>query len=970
MNKPDVSYRSFPGEYNAINPADIPQGAAQRILNGVVRNQGVIEPIRGWSAQSFIASTYPEVIGVVDSSRYTVGRSMDNATSAGPAFSFGTGPSSLFNYYALDNLGNNNSTTVIRQWGWDLGVPPPTSSNNLAFFAAQRQGWLMTGRGLMKIERSSDNTSAPLAQVNMIPAQLFPLPVADQGFNPGGIVFGCSGSYVTNFNYTSPDNRNWLPAGYSVAYRLVMARKDPLTGQVRYSEPSDRMVLTNNTGQAGNVIVSVMVSYGAPQDGFVQIYRSMAVPAGVAPSDELFLVGELALQKADVSIPSYWGYSPTLNSGNVIILPFIDISPGRIDDISNAAIFVPLYTNRGLGNGIQATKYNPPVAAITGSFGGRAYYCNTQSQQTVSLFMAGTSPAGTSGKRGLSAGDTITVDGVVYTAVASGPFLQNFQYFDAKSWAAGTIIPMGYTTADASISAALRISCQSLVATINGYYNQTQVGLPGDRVILANYVSGGTGPGDVGQIILRRPFPGSPPFTVTTSTAQGWGQDYTKGVTSTNSAAAGGIIWSDLYQPDSCPLGNQTILGSAGAAITGFVALRDFAIIFKEDGAWTVRETARGPQFTPLDTTVKLVAPRTAVALGNECIALTAQGVVKIGEYGVENISIPIQREILQYLQRSQGLFQGAFAIGYEAEREYWLCLPSSSTITQADIVKIYNSKTNAWTTAKVGVLTCGAEIPTSSSTARVATTALAFGVASGYGSGSSPSYIGWTLENKSQSNVDYLLPTITPSLSNLSNNGNGTYRVTASPTWALSITVGSLVRAPSDTVQKTYIVAAVTLSADQSTLYLDLNLATPTTVPNLAGAYIQPAIVTQIRFMPEDAGAPLLEKHWDGIYLWHRYWNGSLMTTAWETEKTQFPIVGTEAGPGAIVKKWGFRPWCKTAWLSPANEYVLSTSMSGDYCRSGLLTPTFTYYNAQSRFELSCVTFNIASITDRIIIS
>ena len=69
-NVPDVSYRNFPGEFNAFNPAEIPPGAAQTIVNGVIRNQGVLEPIRGFSAPQYAVfnQVAPNVIGVMDSS--------------------------------------------------------------------------------------------------------------------------------------------------------------------------------------------------------------------------------------------------------------------------------------------------------------------------------------------------------------------------------------------------------------------------------------------------------------------------------------------------------------------------------------------------------------------------------------------------------------------------------------------------------------------------------------------------------------------------------------------------------------------------------------------------------------------------------------------------------------------------------------------------------------------------------------
>ena len=731
-----------------------------------------------------------------------------------------------------------------------------------------------------------------------------------------------------------------------------MCRKDPVTGQVRYGEPSGRVLYYNTTGSAQGTAVIIPNPNNCPPDAFLQIYRSFSQPIANTPSDEMYLVAELPLGTFNGT--NYWGFAKNNTSG---FSTYQDVTP-------DSQIYVPLYTNRGLGNGIQASKFPAPQANVSGYFQGRAYYGDTNSQQSLLIYLAGTDTAG--GGFGLQQGDSITVDGVVYTAINSNDSTtHNALQFPIVS-------PSGtFTYNPQGISTAIRLTGQMLAATINNYYRNVNPGLPLDRQIQADYIS--TGAGDEGQILLRRPRPGSPAFTVTTSANRGWAQNYTGGVTSNPAAAPAGITFSDLNQPDSCPLANgPNIIGNPNSRVLGFVALRDFAIIFKEDGAFTVRETTRGPQFSPLDSTVRLVAPRTAVAVGNECFALTAQGVVRIGEFGVENISQPIQREILGYLQRSQGLFQGAFAVGYEAEREYWLALPSSQTIAQADLVKIYNGKTQAWTTAKHGNLTAGAEIPTSASTARVATTALAFGVNGGYGSLTNPNYVGWLKENKSQSNADFIQATITPHFTVGLTPGTGTATLTFDDTrWFNLIGPGTLIRMPNNASQQTFIVQTTGYFNTPGFWFATVNLNAGATINNTTGTYTQPAIVTTIKFMPEDAGYPLLDKKWDGIYLWHRYWNGGFMSTGWSTEKTPFPIFGTEAGPGtSSMATWGYRPWNSTPWQCPAQDYVLSTSLSPDDIRSGVLTPTFIYYNALTRFELSAVTFNVASVSDRIIIS
>ena len=130
----------------------------------------------------------------------------------------------------------------------------------------------------------------------------------------------------------------------------------------------------------------------------------------------------------------------------------------------------------------------------------------------------------------------------------------------------------------------MRNTALSLCDTINYYYLFANPTLPYDRRVTADYIS--LGNGDEGQILLRRPVPGSPASNFQTSSTAGWAQDYTTApVPSNPSAAPGGLQWSDLNQPDSVPLGNQVVLGAPQDRVVAGVALRDYAIIFKEDGA-------------------------------------------------------------------------------------------------------------------------------------------------------------------------------------------------------------------------------------------------------------------------------------------------------------------------------------------------------------------------------------------------
>jgi hypothetical protein len=950
-NQPDVVVRTWTGEFSAINPADAPPGSAERLVNCAIRDQDKIEPLRGFDLLPGLTSVAPDpnlttTAGVIDPKTFL----FSAPTPGDPTrVAFSTFPQNT-QIYSLDNNGLFSvPTSTVLSAGWDLGITAPSTSFSSSTIAMLKTVYLNTSRGLFKLDTPNP---ASTSQALIRPTQLNPLPITSEvAINTNNV-----SSYAIG-TLSFGDARDWLKPGYTVAYRFVVGVKDP-QGFIRLSEPSGRVLTTNpNAIPAGaNVSPRLLIWPGQSIPSnllsttksipFVQIYRSQSMPpdstgAAQNPSDEMFLVNEQVPPRytggsENFGYTSTYGTPGTFSQGHT----YSDVTPDN-------QIYIPLYTNRGLGNGIQASKTNAPASNVLFSFGGRAYYGDTTNQQSLLIFLAGVSATG------LQAGDTITVDGVTYTAVSSLSDAATRTFFAA---AAG------------SPSSNIRLTALQLCDCINYNYLFANSALPYDRRVTADYIS--LGNGDEGQILLRRPVPGSPSFVVKTSATRGWAQDYTAGVNSDPSASPGGLQWSDLNQPDSVPLANQVVLGAPQDRVVAGVALRDYAIIFKEDGAWTVRESPRGPSFAPLDTTVRLVSPRCAVPLGNECVALTSQGVVSIGEYGVTNLSIPIQRELLTVLAANIGLFTGAFAVGYEAEKEYWLFLPSGRTGTTADLIKIYNQKTGAWTTGDFNSITAAIEAPTSSSSARQPSTALHM-AAQGWGTGSSiGTYV--VRELKSFTNSDYQLSSVTPTLAVGVTAFDGTATFTTTQTQYLSIIQpGSLLRLPAITgAQSTFVIQSVSLNAAQTTVTFTVQLSNPAQTfsgGNLVGAFIQPSVVSTIRQLPQTAGNPLLDKFWDGagVYMWHRYCNTPLLNIGWETEKTQQQTQQFEPGP--LAATWGFRPWNKTPWMRGAQDFVLNATIDNPNCRGGLLTQTVYYYNCQSRFELSAIDWNIASVSDRV---
>jgi hypothetical protein len=226
--------------------------------------------------------------------------------------------------------------------------------------------------------------------------------------------------------------------------------------------------------------------------------------------------------------------------------------------------------------------------------------------------------------------------------------------------------------------------------------------------------------------------------------------------------------------------------------------------------------------------------------------------------------------------------------------------------------------------------------------------------------------------ELKSFTNSDYQLSSVSPTLAVGATAFDGTATFTTTQLGYLSvIDPGSILRLPAITgAQSSFLITAVSVNAALTTLTFTVQLINPAQTfsgGNLVGAFIQPSIVSTVRALPQTGGNPVLDKLWDGtgVYMWHRYMNTPLVNVGWETEKTQQQLQQLELGPTA--QTWGFRPWCKTPWMRAAQDYILNATIDNVNCRGGQLTQTLYYYNCQSRFELSYIDFNIATVTDRV---
>jgi len=163
-------------------------------------------------------------------------------------------------------------------------------------------------------------------------------------------------------------------------------------------------------------------------------------------------------------------------------------------------------------------------------------------------------------------------------------------------------------------------------------------------------------------------------------------------------------MWSNPGQPEGVPTANNNVIGDASADAQRAVPLKDSLFVFKKDGLWKITDdgSSLGPQVSLFDPTVRLIAPDTAVAFDNTVTALCDQGVLVTAEGGKANVSHDtIERDLLKLIQNVvlTAVANSAFAIAYEAEHQYILCLPESPNATSCTRVYVFNLQTQAWTT-------------------------------------------------------------------------------------------------------------------------------------------------------------------------------------------------------------------------------------------------------------------------------
>jgi hypothetical protein len=886
----------FAGLVDSVNPySDAPEGGCFVADNAVIRSKNLIESRRGYSS---VTSASPiNALGWKDGKLLCLGWDDAGRGITGQLRSYD------FTAGAFTALPMTPGSLAFDRPGGVVG-------QHTRFISAQKATYFQSKYGLTKVEAISAAVCKPAIQPR------------DWAGNNGWASAGAAAA-----------GGSWLVTGFQVSYRITVCRKGA-NNEFIESEPSPRFIVQNTSGGPLQVQLQIQVPYMFPLDAFLRVYRSKQQANGSTQSEELFLVGEFFMPATDPVDPR--GYLVFANSYG----SFISRTQLYTDPTPDAQLGPPLYTNPISGGGIASANSPAPLAADMAYFKNRLLLLNTTDVQRYTLKIIGT------GTGGIVDGDTITINGVKFTwRTSPGVALTDVQ-----------IVTAGTIEQNLSGSAAW------LAGRVNQYFSTLTPALSGAIMAHPLYVDATS----AGLLLLQGIVPGGELITIRTSSAAGWGADYTRGVTSDTNPQIAGISWSKQDQPEAFPLSNAAIVGDASSAGQRIIALKEAALIFKQnnnnpnDGLWRWTDDGVNVALQIADPTVRLIAPETAQPLGGYVFALCDQGVMLFTENGQSvNVSHDeIERELLKliaYVGRDT-LANLAFAVPYELEGQYILCLPEAPNAVSCTVQYVYSVRTETWTRWRLPGVIAGTVDPNTGklvwAMGPVATTlSLSAQVNSLW------------VERKNFDSLDYQ----DPGFSVACPVNTTTATMVFAGDGRLAISVGDLIEQAQATYYVRQRVKTVTYNstANQTTVTLD---AVPTHPwSNLQNVTVLKAIQSMLSFLPFHAGKPLTSKEWGECLLLFRYCDLDWINgVEWGTEiqmgeSALEQISGNDPrGSPAPLDLFAATPFDTTIFDRPAKNQIVKCTMPQHSGMCSLLSLKLTLGNALCRWELAGINLPI----------
>jgi hypothetical protein len=419
---------------------------------------------------------------------------------------------------------------------------------------------------------------------------------------------------------------------------------------------------------AGSVFLLVAAdeAYSSADGGLT--WTSGGIPAGsyyalAASGGAVFSAGE----KVITSVPGADEFTYAEVSANGSLTQPQTAAPltaSIVDTIPATFTGATLYTSPSQ-EGALAAQYEPPIARDVAEFRGSLLWLGTTAKAALEVWMLAVDSSGASS--GIRAGDTITINGMVFTAGASE--------------SASTRTFQRYTAGTPSQNVA------STAASLVRVVNRGQ----GSPVTCRDMASANETPGRLRLEARNR----TDSIDVTVSRPGSWA--FTNGQEAAPEDHANELRWSPKGKPDANPLTAYQRIDGKGDGVR-VLALRDSALAIMARGIYRVTgdglSATNPPSITPLDTTTEIVAPDTVVALDNLGFGLSSKGVVQISDQGgVTLLSRPIEDQIRPLLVEPMlsTVRTVAFGVANEAEGKFYLWVPETAGATQATKAFVYD---------------------------------------------------------------------------------------------------------------------------------------------------------------------------------------------------------------------------------------------------------------------------------------
>lgn len=235
----------------------------------------------------------------------------------------------------------------------------------------------------------------------------------------------------------------------------------------------------------------------------------------------------------------------------------------------------------------------------------------------------------------------------------------------------------------------------NLVAAINSDPNNTSV--------YAFYTSNA---GELpGKFLIEERDIGGVAFAITSTNGESFAPELPlTGQTqiSSNDERQNRLYFSKQQQFEAVPLVNFLDVGSENYPIVRILANRDSIFVFKEvEGIFRVTGTGESNFIVSLfNSSARIRAPESAVVMNNKVFTFSDQGVISVGEEGINFISDPYIQTTLN--QISSALYpnfdQASFGVSYETDKAYQFWTVSEPGENFATQGFVWNENTNSWT--------------------------------------------------------------------------------------------------------------------------------------------------------------------------------------------------------------------------------------------------------------------------------